>query len=58
MLIFTRDTNESLIIDDDVRVTVLAINDYPVKFDIDAPIDVSVHRKEVYKRIKEEGKNN
>ncbi|MFC6807167.1 carbon storage regulator CsrA [Methylophaga thalassica] len=58
MLILTRNTNESLMINDDVKVTVLAVNDYQVKFGIDAPDNISVHREEVYKRIQEEGKNN
>ena len=54
MLILTRRIGESLIIDNDIIVTVLGDNHGQIKIGIDAPQDVPVHREEVYNRIKEE----
>ena len=56
MLILTRRIGESLIIGDDIKVTVLSDSDqsYQVKLGIDAPREVSVHREEVYDRIQRE----
>lgn len=51
MLILSRRIGETLIIRDDIKVTVLGIHGGQVKLGIDAPKDVSVHRKEVYERI-------
>jgi carbon storage regulator len=44
-------------INDDIKVTVLAVNGNQVKIGIDAPNDVAVHREEIYLRIAAE-KNN
>jgi len=54
MLILTRKIGESLIIGDDVEVTVLGTKGNQVRIGIDAPKDVSVHRKEIYDKIEAE----
>ncbi|WP_194756164.1 carbon storage regulator CsrA [Aliidiomarina indica] len=54
MLILTRRIGETLIVNDDIKVTVLAINGSQVKIGIQAPADVSVHREEIYLRIQSE----
>ncbi|MFY1026188.1 carbon storage regulator [Actinobacillus seminis] len=54
MLILTRKVGESLLIGDDISVTILNIRGNQVKIGVDAPKDVSVHREEIYQRIKEE----
>ncbi len=53
MLILTRKLGESLLIGDDVEVTVLSVRGSQVKLGIKAPKEVSVHREEIYKQIKE-----
>lgn len=47
MLILTRRVNESLVIGDDVTVTVLGVKGNQVRIGVDAPRDVSVHREEL-----------
>ena len=53
MLILTRRSGESLIIGDDINVTVLGIKGNQVRIGVNAPKDVSIHREEVYKKIQE-----
>jgi carbon storage regulator len=53
MLILTRNQNESTVIDDDVKVTVLSDNYGQVKLGIEAPEDVEIWREEIYERIQE-----
>jgi len=54
MLILTRRADESLMIGDDIKITVLGIKGNQVRIGIDAPKDVPVHREEIYQRIKDE----
>lgn len=53
MLILTRKVGENLLIGDDISITVLSVRGNQVKIGVDAPKDVSVHREEIYHRIKE-----
>ncbi|MCB5162624.1 carbon storage regulator CsrA [Marinomonas algarum] len=57
MLILTRRTGESIQIGDHVEVTVLGINGNQARIGIKAPKDVTVHREEIYRRIKEKEAN-
>jgi len=54
MLILTRRIGEAVIIDDQISVTVLSINGAQVRVGVNAPRDVSVHREEIYRRIKQQ----
>ena len=54
MLILTRRIGESLVIGDQITVTVLNIKGNQIRLGIDAPKDVPVHREEVYQRIQNE----
>lgn len=51
MLILTRRVGETLIIGDDVAITVLGVKGNQVRIGINAPKDVSIHREEIYNRI-------
>jgi len=54
MLILTRRVGETLMIGDSVSVTVLGVKGNQVRIGVDAPKDISVHREEIFNRIKEE----
>ena len=54
MLILTRRVNETLMVGDDVRVTVLGINGNQVRLGVNAPRHIPVHRQEIYEKIKME----
>jgi carbon storage regulator len=54
MLILTRRVGETIVIGDNVVVTVLGIKGNQVRIGVNAPKDVSVHREEIYKRIRDE----
>lgn len=54
MLILTRRVGETVMIGNDVTVTVLGVKGNQVRIGVNAPKDVSVHREEIYERIKRE----
>ncbi len=54
MLILTRRVGESLVVGDDVTLTVLGVKGNQVRIGVNAPKEVSVHREEIYQRIQRE----
>jgi carbon storage regulator len=56
MLILTRKLGESIIIEDNIKVTVVDINNQQIKLGIDAPKHITINREEVAKKVKEENK--
>jgi len=57
MLILTRRVGESVVIGNDVDVTVLGVKGNQVRIGVKAPKDVAVHREEIYQRICQEKQN-
>ncbi|MBS0399673.1 MAG: carbon storage regulator CsrA, partial [Proteobacteria bacterium] len=54
MLILTRRVGETVMIGNEITVTVLGVKGNQVRIGVNAPKDVSVHREEIYERIKRE----
>lgn len=54
MLVLTRKIGQSLIIGDDVEVTIVEIRGEQVRLSIKAPLEIPIHRKEVYELIQQE----
>ena len=54
MLILTRRIGETLVVGDEVTVTVLGVKGNQVRLGVNAPKDVAVHREEIYERIQKE----
>jgi carbon storage regulator len=54
MLILTRRVGETVMVGDDVTVTVLGVKGNQVRLGVNAPKEIAVHREEIYERIKKE----
>jgi carbon storage regulator len=56
MLVLSRKKNESIVIDDHITITVVEIRGDKVRLGIDAPKDITVHRREVYEAIQSQAR--
>lgn len=56
MLALSRKLKETIVINDDIEITILSINKDQVKLGISAPKNIPIHRKEIYVQIQEENK--
>ena len=55
MLILTRRVGETLMVGEDITVTVLGVKGNQVRVGINAPKNIAVHREEIYRKIQKEG---
>ncbi len=58
MLVLSRQRDQTIVIGDSIRITVVDVRGDKVRIGIDAPRDISVHREEVYDAIQREMKEN
>ncbi|SJZ44141.1 carbon storage regulator CsrA [Selenihalanaerobacter shriftii] len=56
MLVLTRKKDESIMLGDDIEITIVDVGGGQVQLGIDAPQDVEIYRKEIYEEIKAENK--
>lgn len=56
MLVITRKKGESLLIGDDIEIKIVKVEDGNVRLAISAPKDITILRKEVFERVKEENR--
>lgn len=56
MLVLTRKPNQSVIIGNDIEITIVEVRGDQVRLGINAPKDISVHRREVYDAIQQQKK--
>jgi len=54
MLVLSRRIGESIYVGNEIRIVVLGVNGNQIRFGIEAPKNVSIHREEIYKRIQAE----
>ncbi len=54
MLVLTRKSGEGIRIGDDIRIVVVEVKENQVKLGIEAPLELAVHRDEIYKKIQQE----
>ena len=54
MLVLTRKSGEGIWIGDDIRIVVVEVKENQVKMGIEAPLELSVHRDEIYRKIQQE----
>ncbi|MCA8993492.1 MAG: carbon storage regulator CsrA [Planctomycetaceae bacterium] len=53
MLVLSRKKNESIVIDDRIRITVVEVRGDKVRLGVEAPRDVAIHREEVYQALRQ-----
>ena len=54
MLVLSTTTGKAILINDDVKITVLGVQGNNVRLGITAPEDITIHREEIYQRIQKE----
>jgi carbon storage regulator len=56
MLVLTRKTGEAIVIDDNIKITIVQIKGKQVRIGVEAPKETKIHREEIYQAIQEENK--
>jgi carbon storage regulator len=56
VLILTRKKDEKIIINDNITITIVELDNNQVKLGIEAPVQIEVHREEIYRQIEEENR--